>query len=509
MGAPQKSMPSGWLLIASWWATVLPVVGFMTWWFWLGAGHDQRREVGDLMLAFAGVVVALGAPPEIWLGWRWARILRGLQEKLDAGASPLDLPVADVRHILTVHFPVAYISFGHWAISALLWPLAVWVFAPSHLGVGVWQTVAAMFCAGYLSSVLVLYGANSITSRWMAPVFLRQGSLEHLRPVRMLRTYHHIILLVLSLGVVQPILVILLINNNPNATMAHTLALAAVMLALASVQVAGMVRQISGASGHLKDRMKEVRHGEMDTQAEVRSLDTFGELSSDFNRMLAGLRQRDLIRETFGRYVTQQVADEILAGRVELGGERRVATVLFSDIRGFTSMSESMTPEEVVDFLNDYLNLMVDCVVEHGGILDKFIGDAIMAVFGVPLGQGTQADDAKAAVRCALEMSKRLDALNRSREEKNEMPIEIGVGIHTGDLVAGNIGSPVRMEYTVIGDTVNVSSRLEGMTKTLGRRILLTAKTAALVEDELNVEELQAASVRGRQGEVRVFTPVL
>ena len=221
--------------------------------------------------------------------------------------------------------------------------------------------------------------------------------------------------------------------------------------------------------------------------------------------MVLGLRQREVIRETFGRYVTQQIAEEILSGRVELGGERREATVLFADIRGFTRMSENLSPEEVIAFLNDYLGHMVTCVLDNGGVLDKFIGDAVMALFGVPVSRGPQ-EEARAALRCALEMSQRLEEINVARLAEGKTPIDIGIGVHSGELIAGNIGAPQRMEYTVVGDTVNVCSRIEGLTKRLGKRILLSDATAELAGDGFELEELDTLPVKGRQRPVRLFT---
>jgi adenylate cyclase len=259
--------------------------------------------------------------------------------------------------------------------------------------------------------------------------------------------------------------------------------------------------------GHLRDRMGDVVEGKLDRVANVGGLDTFGLLSSRFNEMVAGLRQREFLRETFGRYVTKQVAEAILAGNVELGGERRTATVLFADIRGFTTMSEQLPPEEVVAFLNRYLEAMVSCVLDHHGVLDKFIGDAVMAVFGAPVSQGSPAADALAAVRCAIAMSGALDQLNAMRTAAGSKQIEIGIGVHTGELIAGNIGSARRMEYTVVGDTVNVTSRIEGLTKTFGRRIMISDTTARLVGHQLRLEKVDTVDIRGRTGQITLHSP--
>ena len=168
-------------------------------------------------------------------------------------------------------------------------------------------------------------------------------------------------------------------------------------------------------------------------------------------------------------------------------------------------MSERLGPTEVVAFLNEYLTAMVDCVIEHGGVLDKFIGDAVLAVFGAPVGTGNVEQDARAAVACARSMGRRLDEMNARRVEEGRAPITIGIGVHTGELVAGNIGSPKRMQYTVIGDTVNVGSRLESLTKEHHRRTLLSAATVAFLGDTVALVEVGTVVVRGRNEPLVIF----
>ncbi|MFT5683553.1 MAG: adenylate cyclase, partial [Myxococcota bacterium] len=250
--------------------------------------------------------------------------------------------------------------------------------------------------------------------------------------------------------------------------------------------------------------MEKVAAGSLDGHTPIQGLDTMGGLTSHFNAMVEGLREREQIRQIFGRYVAKQVADEILGGRIELGGELRTATVLFTDIRGFTTISETMAPTEVIDFLNRYFEHMVSCVIQNDGVLDKFIGDAIMALFGVPVTRSPELD-ARAAVQCAIEMRQALIVLNTERQSEGLPAIDIGIGIHTGPLVVGNIGTRDRTEYTVIGDVVNLASRLEGLTKSLGKPVLISADTAALLGD-MDLTELGTYEVRGRSEPVRLFT---
>ena len=182
------------------------------------------------------------------------------------------------------------------------------------------------------------------------------------------------------------------------------------------------------------------------------------------------------IRNIFQRYVPREVVDEVLKRKDDsmLAGEEREVTILLSDIRGYTTITERLSPEQVVWMLNEYFAEMIDVVFAHGGVVDKFMGDALMAFFGAPVSYG---DDCRRALIVALEMVERLDQLNRRRLERGEEEIKIGIGISTGRVVAGNIGSDKRMEYTVIGDDVNLTSRIEDLTREYPNGILISQST--------------------------------
>lgn len=213
--------------------------------------------------------------------------------------------------------------------------------------------------------------------------------------------------------------------------------------------------------------------------------------------------ERLRVRRTLDRYVSKQVAEEILRHGDEyaasLGGERRPVTILFSDIRGFTTISEQTSPVELLGRLNEYLTAMVDVVMKHDGTLDKFIGDAIMAVWGAPTSAG-EVEDAWRAVQSAAGMRDRLAELR--------LPWRIGIGLNHGEVVVGNIGSPQRMEYTVIGDAVNVASRVEGLNKDFGTDILLTESVYELVKERVEVKLIGGVAVKGREQKVNVYALV-
>jgi len=210
------------------------------------------------------------------------------------------------------------------------------------------------------------------------------------------------------------------------------------------------------------------------------------------------------LKSTMYRYMTQELAEQLLAsGETKMGGDRKDVSVLFSDIRSYTTITESMTAEEVVAMLNEYFESMVDAVFQHKGTLDKYIGDAIMAVFGSPL---PLADHAWMAVQTAVDMRHRLVDFNQKRREQNKKEISIGIGLHSDEVISGNIGSSRRMEFTAIGDGVNLGSRLEGATKQYGCDILISENTYLKCNpDRVWARELDYIKVKGKTKPVSVY----
>ncbi|UCH53881.1 MAG: adenylate/guanylate cyclase domain-containing protein [Pseudomonadota bacterium] len=228
-------------------------------------------------------------------------------------------------------------------------------------------------------------------------------------------------------------------------------------------------------------------------------------MTSNIVQYLLTEAQRRHIKTAFQYYVPAAVVEEIARDveSLRLGGERRELTVLFSDIRGFTGISEQLAPEDLVRLLNVYLTEMTEQVFRHHGSLDKYIGDAIMAVYGAPI---AHADHARLACRTALAMLARLQTLHAGWQRDNVPGFDVGIGINTGPMIVGNMGSEKRFNYTVIGDAVNLGSRIEALNKTYGSRILLSETTYALVRDEFPaIREIDRVRVRGRETPVRIY----
>ncbi len=215
--------------------------------------------------------------------------------------------------------------------------------------------------------------------------------------------------------------------------------------------------------------------------------------------------EKKFIKTVFGRYATEEVVEDALKRGLKLGGEEREVTIFFSDIRNFTGMSERLQPNEVVDLLNDYFAEMVDVISRNGGTLNKFMGDGILAIFGAPVSYG---NDAERAVITALEMMERLEGFNREQVEKGKAELSIGIGINTGRVVVGNVGSTERMEYTAIGDAVNLASRLDELNKELGTNILISHSTFQQVEGVIQTNRLKPVKLKGKEKKVGVYEVV-
>ncbi len=265
--------------------------------------------------------------------------------------------------------------------------------------------------------------------------------------------------------------------------------------ALAALLIGFLVaRRLTRPISALTRGVARVAAGDLSQELPVRSRDEVGQLTRAFNEMVAGLRQRDFIRNAFGRYVSPEVAKTLLESPegLRLGGHKREITVLMSDLRGYTRFAEQGDPARVMEVLNEYLARMADLIIEHGGTINEFIGDAIFAVFGAPLDHPDHAERAAAA---ALAMQGAMDALNRANAERGWPRFEMGIGVNTGEAVVGNIGSEQRTKYAVVGAAVNLAARVEGCT--VGGQIFVTAATLERIRALADVAEPVSVELKG------------
>jgi adenylate cyclase len=263
-------------------------------------------------------------------------------------------------------------------------------------------------------------------------------------------------------------------------------------------------RLVSQPIDRLRTAAQGVAEGRLNSNVHLPRADEFGLLIAEFNHMLHELREKERLRQTFGLHVGRKTADQILARDPGLSGVEQTITIMFVDIRSFTQRTANLPPGETVRMLNEFLRVMVNVVETcHNGIINKFLGDGFMALFGVGADATNHADDALAAGR---DMLSALEELNTRLLRENREPIAVGIGIHTGPAIVGSIGSPERLEFTAIGRAVNIASRIEGLTKTVHRSLLLTEATATHLLLKTALEDLPPQTVRGVQESIRVYS---
>jgi len=294
--------------------------------------------------------------------------------------------------------------------------------------------------------------------------------------------------------------------KNPEALLAaarkskiYITAIIVVSLTYAIGYLEMLYKSINRPLDTLLKKMEQLASGDLTVKTTVLSDDEIGTLKHNFNVMVESLAERERLRETFGRFVSIEIAKHLMSSnQIDLGGEDIEATILFSDIRNFTAMSEKMTARQVVNFLNEYFSFIAEPIKQNKGVINKFIGDAVMALYIPHLGSTDHVTD---AVKSAIGMREKLKQFN----ERKKMPVEVGfgIGIHTGLLVAGNIGTTERLEYTVVGDTVNVASRIESENKTFKSDILISEETYLKLNDDFkktcSFQKCDPVSVKGKE----------
>lgn len=486
----------------------------------IGSRFDQVKqampmaETMEWLISLAGLLALIAYHRPI------VRVLKKGKDRIDQET----LGQAKVRILNLTRFAFALC----WLIAlADFVNQAAWEWAYFH-GLTVMQVTTILvgsFCFGLVSSSVVLTWFDLHLLKFIPRVFpddelftaKRDGKSMTLNTKILLMTYVTSIIplcfltyinVTSNLAIKQTIVLVLQDRLESDLTevlpsllsLLFSLIMVGFFIIIALIMSDSIRKGITRPQALLAQRMGKVKDGNYDLHTTVYTNDEIGQLKAGFNEMLDGLIHREFIKDTFGKFMSIEISRQIIEeGKINLGGEQVEATVLFSDIRNFTPMSESMTPDQVVSFLNDYFAHTVKPILDNRGVVNKYIGDCIMALFGVP---DKIPDHADRAVAAALSMREALDEYNRTRRRDGQPPVNIGIGIHSGSLVAGNIGAPERIEYTVIGDTVNVASRIESQTKTLASTILISQEVHNRLSEELRsrlkLERCPEIKVKGR-----------
>ncbi len=430
-----------------------------------------------------------------------------LQHKKSGKYENAEVPVDVQRAVLNYPLYAA-------TITALMWLINGSVYAFINLS---WRFFIGIVGVGGVISTLLSYFTIELLWRPVLPYFFPKGNLSAVRAFR-LSVFWRLLIAFLLIGVLPPLLLVnlswqraesLLHASNPTTILSNLRLLQNFILAfslVASISLAFLItRGITKPLHQLQDAMDEVKNNRFETQVSVVTNDELGYLGERFNQMTAGLRQREMLRKILNIYVSPEVAKEALKSGTDLGGELVESSILFSDIRGFTGIAETMSPSELVILLNRYMSLMVDVIVSNGGMVNKFGGDSLLALFGTPL--NPQEAHAKQAVLSAQAMFDALDRFNGEQHAQAMPDLKIGIGIATGTVVAGNIGGHTRIEYTVIGDTVNLADRLEEKTKEIEENLLISEETyrQASPDMSLDARRLEEINVKGKNNRVVAY----
>jgi adenylate cyclase len=469
---------------------------------------ERPADAADVVF-FVGASAALGAVG-VTIGTRVARPL----------LHPARYPPRDVRRAaLVLPYTMAGVSLLGWTLAGLLfgvvWP---WLTGTLSLQTALRGLFGVTALGGGVTATFIFL---STERRWRAvlPTFFPDGELSAIADVPRLRVRQRLLAVFFLISVVPLALLAIvayrrmsLVAADParaGELLTETLFIVAFLVAVGLWAAIGLslfvANSVAGPLLELEASMARVARGDLDARAPVVSNDEIGGLAEGFNRMLAGLKERDFVKDAFGKYVTREIRDEILSGRVGLEGEQREVTILFADLRDFTPWVEATEPREVVRELNRYFVEMEAAVRRHGGLVLQFIGDEIEAVFGAPV---PAPDHALRAVRAAIDMRAGLQTFNASRTAAGKPPLRHGIGVHTGTVLAGSIGGAERLSYALVGDAVNLASRIQDLTKDAGADILISATTRASLAEAVAVTALPAARVKGRSAEVEVFAVV-
>ena len=432
------------------------------------------------------------------------QFLRTKENSQKAGKRILSLPGISTLWIFALGLSYVILTF----LSFWFFPDGIEIFDPGKVPIPVWFSFAVSITYFYAiyPSFIAFFLIKDYNSKLRNFVFLEYEFPESKNHKKI---GNDLLLVFFILGVIPSLIVILdifvLTHSKKEYEQFMTLDPLMTILVDRFVIIVGMLfaiflitKSFTGPIHSVLDLIRKVRNGDFSGRAAIITDDEVGELTGEVNRMVKGLQERELIRNTFGKYVNPKVVNHILKDNINLDGEVRTATILVTDIAGYTTLSEKLPPKEIVQTLNEYFTELVGVIQEHGGIVNKFIGDAIFAIFNVPV---EDPHHARNAIHAALEIQKITETRTFGKGKK----LHTRIGINSGVVLAGNIGSGDRMEYTVIGDEVNVASRLEQLNKQFGTNLLIGENTYLLVKDEFSCVHLGEIQLKGRELLTRVY----
>jgi len=414
------------------------------------------------------------------------------------------------RRLLNEPFFLIALDMGVWVAAAVIYSAVFWSYAAG------WTTVQTAFLlnshTGLITTTVAFFVFEFTMQRRVIPHLFPEGGLSTTPGTLRIRIRTRLVAFLFASNLVPFVTFLYAVHSSFQShgdpleileqlqvsIISQALIFMGVGIWLVILVSSNMTRPLQ----EIVRVLQEVRSGLFENKVRVTTNDEIGYTGDVINEMTEGLKERDFIREVFGKYVSEEIRDEILSGRVTLDGELRQVTILFADLRNFTPMVETTPPKQVVKIINSYFKEMEEAIKQHHGLVLQYIGDEIEAVFGAPI---HRTDHPVLAVRAAVEMKERLKTVNQELNLRGFPSLFHGIGIHTGEVLAANIGSPERLSYALVGDTVNLASRVQGLNKEFGTEILITAATRGALNGDFSLRVLPSTPVKGKSGSVELY----
>ncbi|MBT8340298.1 MAG: HAMP domain-containing protein [Desulfatitalea sp.] len=415
------------------------------------------------------------------------------------------------RRCLNEPFFLVALNQGLWLLAAIMFPLVAWRHGAAQTAIS--HIFFLSLFTGLTTSILAFFGFEQALQRLLIPSLFSRGDLFDIPGVIRIRIGTRLFAFLIACNIIPFLAIIGVFQRIRMSNMAPGQMIAQINIALyinSAVFVTTAIWLTLLVKGNLTRPLKsiisvldDVRRGEFNSMVPVSSNDEIGYVGQVINQMNAGLKERDKIKELFGRYVTAEIRDEILSGRIPLDGETKDVTILFCDLRDFTPLTATLPPKEVVKIINRYFSEMEEVIQQYHGLALQFLGDEIEAAFGAPL---ARLDHADLAVQAALDMSRRMARVNQGLAARGYDPLRHGIGIHSGEVVAANIGSPDRLSYALVGEAVNLASRLQSLTKQFGTEIIISGETMSRVKARFSFTPLPETHIKGIDQPIPLFT---
>lgn len=456
------------------------------------------QRINDTIYAFVSILVSFAVPIISIIAYTYPMI---------ALLKP-DSAITNKARIRFLNSPLVISSIGivGWLIAIISAFLYYFINVTPFPYMGFFRNALINLIAGIFTFILSFYSLEFLFRKYFMDFFFPDNVISKYNGIIRLSLYGRFIIYFFSITVTPLLIYVILFLNIPNLSenlKGVFLNIFVLSLIIGLLLTFLISKSFNSPLLSMTNIAKKIQEGEFDISVKVTSADEIGILAEALNETAHSLKEKEVIKDTFGKFVDPKVRDHLLKGELKLGGEIRKASIVFTDIRGFTSLSEQYSPGTIVYLLNQYFTSIGNCVLNHGGLINKFIGDAVLAVFGAPV---ALENPSQSAVIAALEMRKALQKLNQKLLNEGYPELHIGIGIHYGEALIGNIGMEARLEYTVIGDAVNIASRVESLCKEFKVDLLLTEATVQNLEPSIRCKFLSESAIRGKKEKVKLFT---